>query len=58
MDIPDFLDPVLDRDSILLIKGPMSSKSMIEFANSLKVDNNIKRSIQPFMDECFFLYLI
>ena len=32
----DILKPILDENSILLIKGPMSSRSMIEFANSLK----------------------
>ncbi|WP_397538261.1 UDP-N-acetylmuramoyl-tripeptide--D-alanyl-D-alanine ligase [Rummeliibacillus pycnus] len=32
----DVLKPKLDRDTILLIKGPMSSRSMIEFAESLK----------------------
>jgi len=30
------LKPKLDKDTIVLIKGPMSSKSMIEFANQLK----------------------
>ena len=35
--LKELLDPVLDSDSILLIKGPMSSRSMIEFAESLKV---------------------
>lgn len=32
----DVLKPKLDRDTIVLIKGPMSSRSMIEFANNLK----------------------
>ncbi|KOS68739.1 UDP-N-acetylmuramoylalanyl-D-glutamate--2,6-diaminopimelate ligase [Lysinibacillus contaminans] len=32
----DELKPKLDRDTIVLIKGPMSSKSMIEFASILK----------------------
>lgn len=32
----DVLKPILDRNTILLIKGPMSSRSMIDFANSLK----------------------
>lgn len=32
----EVLKPKLDRDTIVLIKGPMSSKSMIEFANQLK----------------------
>ncbi|MDM5247697.1 MULTISPECIES: UDP-N-acetylmuramoyl-tripeptide--D-alanyl-D-alanine ligase [unclassified Lysinibacillus] len=32
----DVLKPKLDSDTIVLIKGPMSSKSMIEFANQLK----------------------
>lgn len=32
----EVLKPNLDRDTIVLIKGPMSSRSMIEFANSLK----------------------
>lgn len=32
----DVLKPILDKNTILLIKGPMSSRSMIDFANSLK----------------------
>ena len=36
--LKEILDPVLDSDAILLIKGPMSSRSMIEFANSLKME--------------------
>ncbi|MBU8879981.1 UDP-N-acetylmuramoyl-tripeptide--D-alanyl-D-alanine ligase [Bacillus sp. FJAT-29790] len=36
--IMDILDPILNRHAILLIKGPMSSRSMIEFANRLKMD--------------------
>jgi len=32
----EILKPKLDADTIVLIKGPMSSKSMIEFANNLK----------------------
>ncbi|MEK4229086.1 UDP-N-acetylmuramoyl-tripeptide--D-alanyl-D-alanine ligase [Solibacillus sp. FSL H8-0538] len=32
----DVLKSKIDSDTIVLIKGPMSSKSMIEFANSLK----------------------
>ena len=35
--ILDILQPLLDKNAIVLIKGPMSSRSMIEFANSLKV---------------------
>ncbi|MFJ7933874.1 Mur ligase family protein [Sporosarcina sp. NPDC096371] len=35
--LKELLDPILDNDAILLIKGPMSSRSMIEFANSLKM---------------------
>ncbi|MDQ0215849.1 UDP-N-acetylmuramoyl-tripeptide--D-alanyl-D-alanine ligase [Oikeobacillus pervagus] len=31
------LEPILDENAILLIKGPMSSHSMIEFANHLKL---------------------
>lgn len=34
--IEEVLNPILDRNAILLIKGPMSSRSMINFANSLK----------------------
>lgn len=34
--ILDILKPKLDHDTIVLIKGPMSSRSMIEFAKSLK----------------------
>lgn len=30
------VQPILDENSILLIKGPMASRSMIEFANRLK----------------------
>jgi len=36
--ILEILQPVLDRNAILLIKGPMSSRSMIEFASNLKVN--------------------
>lgn len=36
--LKDILAPVLDSDAIILIKGPMSSRSMIEFANSLKAE--------------------
>lgn len=36
--LKEMLEPVLDSDAILLIKGPMSSRSMIEFASSLKVN--------------------
>ncbi|KOP80362.1 UDP-N-acetylmuramoylalanyl-D-glutamate--2,6-diaminopimelate ligase [Lysinibacillus sp. FJAT-14745] len=32
----DILKPILDSNTLLLIKGPMSSRSMIEFAKSLK----------------------
>ncbi len=32
------LKPILDENSILLIKGPMASRSMVDFANSLKTD--------------------
>jgi len=32
----EILKPKLDKDTIVLIKGPMSSRSMIEFANQLK----------------------
>ncbi|WP_342535531.1 UDP-N-acetylmuramoyl-tripeptide--D-alanyl-D-alanine ligase [Lysinibacillus sp. FSL K6-1151] len=32
----ELLKPKLDADTIVLIKGPMSSRSMIEFANTLK----------------------
>ncbi len=32
----DVLKPKLDPETIVLIKGPMSSRSMIEFANNLK----------------------
>ncbi|MGE7915012.1 UDP-N-acetylmuramoyl-tripeptide--D-alanyl-D-alanine ligase [Lysinibacillus xylanilyticus] len=32
----EILKPRLDQDTIVLIKGPMSSRSMIEFANNLK----------------------
>jgi UDP-N-acetylmuramoyl-tripeptide--D-alanyl-D-alanine ligase len=32
----EILKPKLDQDTIVLIKGPMSSRSMIEFANNLK----------------------
>ena len=32
----DVLNPKLDPQTLLLIKGPMSSRSMIEFANQLK----------------------
>ncbi|MBE1553887.1 Mur ligase family protein [Sporosarcina limicola] len=32
------LDPVLNRNAIVLIKGPMSSRAMIGFANSLKAN--------------------
>lgn len=32
----ELLKPKLDADTIVLIKGPMSSRSMIEFANNLK----------------------
>ncbi|MBS4206958.1 UDP-N-acetylmuramoyl-tripeptide--D-alanyl-D-alanine ligase [Bacillus sp. FJAT-50079] len=35
--IKELLDPILDNQSIVLIKGPMSSRSMIEFASNLKV---------------------
>ncbi|HWI48219.1 MAG TPA: cyanophycin synthetase, partial [Rummeliibacillus sp.] len=34
--IIDIVKPILDADTILLIKGPMSSRSMIEFAKNLK----------------------
>ncbi|MGE6260179.1 Mur ligase family protein [Heyndrickxia sporothermodurans] len=37
--IKEVLDPILDNQAILLIKGPMSSRSMIDFANSLKQIN-------------------
>ncbi|ETI66192.1 Mur ligase family protein [Neobacillus vireti] len=37
--LKEVLEPVLDSNAILLIKGPMSSRSMINFANSLKKDN-------------------
>lgn len=34
--VMNVLKPILDGQAILLIKGPMSSRSMIDFANSLK----------------------
>ncbi|MFJ7666873.1 UDP-N-acetylmuramoyl-tripeptide--D-alanyl-D-alanine ligase [Lysinibacillus sp. NPDC097195] len=34
--ILEILQPKLDKDTVVLIKGPMSSKSMIDFANKLK----------------------
>lgn len=37
--VMDVLKPILDRNSILLIKGPMSSRAMIDFADSLKEDD-------------------
>lgn len=37
--LKEVLDPILDSNAILLIKGPMSSRSMIDFANSLKKDS-------------------
>ncbi len=37
-ELKDILEPVLNSDTILLIKGPMSSRSMIEFANRLKMN--------------------
>ncbi|WML39227.1 UDP-N-acetylmuramoyl-tripeptide--D-alanyl-D-alanine ligase [Neobacillus sp. OS1-2] len=37
--LKEVLDPILDSNAILLIKGPMSSRSMIDFANSLKQDH-------------------
>ncbi|MGE8205245.1 Mur ligase family protein [Heyndrickxia sp. NPDC080065] len=37
--LKEILEPLLDSKAILLIKGPMSSRSMIEFASSLKKDN-------------------
>ncbi|MHA6260171.1 Mur ligase family protein [Sporosarcina sp. CAU 1771] len=36
-DIQKVLEPILDTNTILLIKGPMSSRSMIQFADSLKI---------------------
>lgn len=36
--LKELLDPILDSEAILLIKGPMSSRSMIDFANSLKLN--------------------
>ncbi|MFO1446342.1 UDP-N-acetylmuramoyl-tripeptide--D-alanyl-D-alanine ligase [Bacillus sp. Bva_UNVM-123] len=36
--VHEILDPLLDNNTILLIKGPMSSRSMIDFANGLKVN--------------------
>ena len=36
--LKELLEPILDSDAILLIKGPMSSRSMIEFASSLKME--------------------
>ena len=35
--LKEVLDPILDHHALLLIKGPMSSRSMIDFANSLKM---------------------
>ncbi|MBS4205996.1 UDP-N-acetylmuramoyl-tripeptide--D-alanyl-D-alanine ligase [Lederbergia citrea] len=40
--INDILDPHLDDKAILLIKGPMSSRSMIDFANSLKEKQSLR----------------
>ncbi|TQR18710.1 UDP-N-acetylmuramoyl-tripeptide--D-alanyl-D-alanine ligase [Psychrobacillus vulpis] len=37
--VMDILKPMLDNRAVLLIKGPMSSRSMISFANSLKENN-------------------
>ncbi|MEO4054645.1 UDP-N-acetylmuramoyl-tripeptide--D-alanyl-D-alanine ligase [Solibacillus sp. CAU 1738] len=37
--VMEILKPKLDKQSIVLIKGPMSSKSMIEFARQLKEGN-------------------
>lgn len=37
--IKNIIDPILDSKAILLIKGPMSSRSMIDFANSIKMNN-------------------
>ncbi|MBS4172207.1 UDP-N-acetylmuramoyl-tripeptide--D-alanyl-D-alanine ligase [Bacillus sp. FJAT-49736] len=34
--VREVVDPILDSGSLLLIKGPMSSRSMIDFANELK----------------------
>ncbi|QFF97657.1 UDP-N-acetylmuramoyl-tripeptide--D-alanyl-D-alanine ligase [Psychrobacillus glaciei] len=34
--VMEVLQPKLDNQAVLLIKGPMSSRSMIEFANNLK----------------------
>ncbi|WP_391119356.1 UDP-N-acetylmuramoyl-tripeptide--D-alanyl-D-alanine ligase [Psychrobacillus sp. L3] len=34
--VMEVLQPKLDNQAVLLIKGPMSSRSMIEFANKLK----------------------
>ena len=39
----DVLKPNLDRDTIVLIKGPMSSRAMIEFANCIKDINKIRK---------------
>ncbi|MBS4216933.1 UDP-N-acetylmuramoyl-tripeptide--D-alanyl-D-alanine ligase [Bacillus sp. FJAT-49711] len=37
--VKEVVTPILNSDAILLIKGPMSSRSMIDFANSLKRGN-------------------
>ncbi|MBW8352068.1 UDP-N-acetylmuramoyl-tripeptide--D-alanyl-D-alanine ligase [Bacillus sp. IITD106] len=37
--VKEVVTPLLNGDTILLIKGPMSSRSMIDFANSLKGKN-------------------
>jgi UDP-N-acetylmuramoyl-tripeptide--D-alanyl-D-alanine ligase len=34
--VMEILQPKLDKQAVLLIKGPMSSRSMIDFANKLK----------------------
>ena len=36
--LKELLELLLDSDAIVLIKGPMSSRSMIEFASGLKLE--------------------
>ncbi|WP_234417225.1 UDP-N-acetylmuramoyl-tripeptide--D-alanyl-D-alanine ligase [Lysinibacillus sp. 2017] len=40
----DLLKPQLDSDTLLLIKGPMSSREMIEFAEQLQQNTNKRRT--------------
>lgn len=37
--VMEILQPKLDNQAVILIKGPMSSRSMIDFANKLKENN-------------------